>query len=72
MATTNTSYSFPAEHQDFLKEFQDLLKKYSRAAGRFSLADLGEGANAPAALGPSSAWECRRTEWGLVCRKVPV
>ena len=86
MATTNRPYDFPPEHLDFLNEFQSLVKKYPRAARRFSLADLGEDGNESggegggasgnvaitAAAAPTRVWECRRTQWGLECRKVPV
>ena len=68
MATANESYDFPSEHKDFLEAFQSLLKKYPRAAVRFALADLGENATVKAG-GPSTVWECRRTEWGILCTR---
>lgn len=71
MAPPNKPYALPEEHLAFFDEFQGLLKKHPSAAKRFSLADVGgDGAVATAGIPPSPSWECRRTEWGLVCKKV--
>jgi len=67
MSAANKPYDFPAEYQGFLEDFQNLMKKHPHAAGRFALADLGDQATTKSIGPPSTIWECRKTEWGLVC-----
>ena len=71
MASKEKPYSFPKEHMAFLDEFQRLMKKHPTVAGRFVLADVGADPGVPVAgIRPSPVWECRRTDFGLVCKKV--
>lgn len=67
MSATYEPNEFPAEFRPFLESFRALLSSHPAAAGRFALADLG-------AQGPEprvTHWECRRTEWGIECRRDP-
>jgi hypothetical protein len=51
------TYQIPAEHAEFVKEYQTLLQKYPYAAARFALADRG-----PEPRQPVIIWKC--TEFG--------
>jgi hypothetical protein len=61
----------PEEHQAFVEEFRNLLRKYPKAAERFRLADLGEYPPPVPVPRWTITWEC--DDWGdfgIDCRPV--
>jgi hypothetical protein len=64
------AHAIPDEHKGFVAEYQALLKKYPKAAARYSLADRGT-----KHLAHLVFWECEEFEFGdgtpgLECRPV--
>ena len=71
MATNDSIYAFPAEHEGFLAEFQALLEKHPCAAGRFAPADVSSDAGNQLILrGRFPDLECVATEWGIICKAI--
>jgi len=71
MASKDPDDSFHAVYSVFFDGFRSHMKKHFMAAQPFWLADVGDNGSHPIASIPGSpTWQCRRAEWGPVCKTV--